>query len=523
MNKVENILLELFDKYPQLTTAEIVEHTAMARRTVQKYLTLLVNKELIEAYGEGRGRYYQRVYNKKESLQHLAVLKNDILIGKLSYGHGSYTFVYDKKYKGAELLGLFRDNENLSSDLYPIFENLLPEYERRNKLLNRVKDSADILSMLYNIQGDFKFVPYYELYKYTSSTEKRPSWHTVKNKILGENSYPNLLEVDIAISNEVLEEYSNKEHSSLSGYQHKIDINIDFKKKIIIEANKKADYLMKPLNRTMIDYFEKDANRQKKYYPLLALNEHLFMSFAKNELNLHTPWSAIIKARGGDFHYIVKRYDRYKNYAYGQYDMAQLLNIASNKKYNTDTLTVLEAFAKKVKDKIAHIDMLKFQVYASLIGHSDFHAKNMGVLDVGKENYILAPLYDVISISVYNGKAPDLGLALSKNKRKFGKYNLEDYLYMANSLGIGKIKAKQVIKNTIEIFLDKFPFYIQKTVDFEDRYKIEIQDTRIGKKRFSSSLESMYQRRLIQLKKQGVLQELGLIEKYGGVLNRQKN
>jgi hypothetical protein len=32
----------------------------------------------------------------------------------------------------------------------------------------------------------------------------------------------------------------------------------------------------------------------------------------------------------------------------------------------------------------------------------------------------------------------------------------------------------------------------------------------------------MYQRRLIQLKKQGVLQELGLIEKYGGVLNRQE-
>ena len=31
MNKVENILLELFDKYPQLTTAVIVEHTTKKR------------------------------------------------------------------------------------------------------------------------------------------------------------------------------------------------------------------------------------------------------------------------------------------------------------------------------------------------------------------------------------------------------------------------------------------------------------------------------------------------------------
>jgi len=360
MNKIENILLELFEKNPRLTTSKIIEHTALARRTVQKYLTQLVNNERIEAYGEGRGRYYQRVYGHSESLNHLGVLKNEVLIGKLSYGHGSYSFVYDKKYKGVELLGLFRESENQSSDLYPLFENLLPEYERRNRLLIELNESADILSLLYNIQGDFKFVPYYELYKYRSSTEKRPAWHTVKHQILGENSFPNLLELNIDISDEILEEYSSEEHSSLSGYQHKIDINIDLEKKIILEANQKANYLMKPLNRTMIDYFERDANRQKKYYPLLALNEHLFMSFAKNELGLNVPWSAIVFAKGGDFHYVVKRYDRYENYAYGQYDMAQLLNIPSNKKYNTDTLTVMKAFVKKVKSKEARMDMLKF-------------------------------------------------------------------------------------------------------------------------------------------------------------------
>ncbi len=46
-------------------TAKIVEHTALARRTIQKYITQLVSKKQIEAYGEGKGRYYQRLYSRE--------------------------------------------------------------------------------------------------------------------------------------------------------------------------------------------------------------------------------------------------------------------------------------------------------------------------------------------------------------------------------------------------------------------------------------------------------------------------
>ena len=164
----------------------------------------------------------------------------------------------------------------------------------------------------------------------------------------------------------------------------------------------------------------------------------------------------------------------------------------------------------------------KFQIYSSLVQHSDFHAKNVSVLDAGKEKYILAPLYDVISVGVYNGKANDLGLALSAKTRKYSKYNIDDYLTMADALGIGKSKAKMVLKQTIEIYLDRFPEYIKKTITFEKEYDLKIQDTRMSQKLFSTQIQSMYDRKLIQLKKQGVLQDLGLVEKYGGALKRQK-
>ena len=246
------------------------------------------------------------------------------------------------------------------------------------------------------------------------------------------------------------------------------------------------------------------------------------MTFAKNELKLNTPYSGVVFAKEGDFHYIVKRYDRYEQYAYGQYDIAQLLNIPSDKKYKTDTLTLLETFAKKVKDEESLLNMYRFQVYASLMQHSDFHAKNVSVLDAGKEKYILAPLYDVISVGAYNGNANDLGLPLSTKVRKYGKYTVDDYLVMAEALGIGKSTAKIILRQTIEIYLDRFPDYVEKTAAFEKEYDLKIQDTKISKKRFSSQLQSMYDRKMIQLKKQGVLQALGLADKYGGPLKRQK-
>ncbi len=522
MNRTSQILLELFETFPQATTGEIVEHTGLVRRTIQKYLTLLVSEGRLEALGKGRGRYYQRIYSSAESLSHLAVLKNDMLVGKFSYGNGSYTFEYDTQYKGSELMGIPKDSKTNVPTLYPVFENLLPEYERRDKILSTVIDSADILSMLYNVQGDFRFIPYFELFKYKSTAQARPAWHTVKHKILGENIYPNLIEAEILISDKILEEASQREHSSLSGYQHKIDISLDLEKGTIKESERDATYLMKPLNRTMTDYFARDENKQKKYYPFLALNEHLFMTFAKNELKLNTPYSGVVFSKDGDFHYIVKRYDRHELYAYGQYDMAQLLNIPSNKKYNTDTLTLLDTFRKKVKDEESILNMFKFQVYSSLMQHSDFHAKNVSVLDAGREKYILAPLYDIISVGVYDGKAHDLGLPLSKKVRKYSKYNVEDYLKMADTLTLGKNKAKMVLKQTIETYLDSFPSYIDKTIVFEKTYDLKIQDTRMSKKLFSAQLQSMYDRKLIQLKKQGVLQELGLIEKYGGRLKKER-
>lgn len=208
MNKYETILKEFFDTYSEATISDIMKHTQMARSTIQKYLLLFVKQGKLEALGKGRGRYYHRVYSPDEMLTHLAILKNDSLIGKLTYGNGLHLFVYDKNYHGKELIGISKESDNPSALLYSIFENLLPEYERRKKSLRDKREIADILTSLDNVQGNLRFIPYYQLHKHISKASTKPSWNSVKHKILGTNTYPNLLDMQILISDEILEETS---------------------------------------------------------------------------------------------------------------------------------------------------------------------------------------------------------------------------------------------------------------------------------------------------------------------------
>ncbi len=517
-NKVKQIILEAFEKTPELSISKLVANTFIAKRTAQRYVDELIQENRLIALGQGRSRYYQRVYVNEETLTRLAVLKNGSHMGTLIFANGHYEFVYEKGYE--DLLFGISSTHNSSGELYAIFENLIPEHDRRERLTRGFKELGSILVGLDNAHGDFKFIPLGELFKHKSPLEQRPSWLENKHKILGVNEYPNIIQTKVSIDEDVLNDTSSTEHSNLSGYQHKIDV--DFEDNEIKESAHRAHYLLKPLNRTLTNYFEKDEANHANYYPFLALNEHLFMSFAKNELNLDVPMSGVVPAENGDFHYLVKRYDRFNNYAYSQYDMAQLLDLKSDKKYRPTTHEILSAFGSKVFNKEAKMAMLSFQIYSILIKHSDFHAKNMGILEIGKNKFIGTPLYDVISVGVYNGTADDLGLPLSKERRKRKKYTLEDMLFIANTLNVPALKSKEIIKRTIEVFLDRFPLYIEKTKELESSYYLEMQHTRIGKKRFSERLQSLYDVKLVELKKLGILQALGIVEKYGGVLKREQ-
>jgi serine/threonine-protein kinase HipA len=318
------------------------------------------------------------------------------------------------------------------------------------------------------------------------------------------------LDLTIEINDDILNDTSNTEHSNLSGYQTKIDVNVDWKSKRVFEAES-ATYLLKPRNLEHNDYFGRDKNNQKQYYPFIALNEHLFMSFAKNELGFDVPYTGVIKAER-DFHYLVKRYDRYKGFKYEQKDFAQLLLTLSRNKYKSGSEILFQKIDEVLSSETSKIEALRFYFYSYLIKHADLHLKNIGAMSIGKNRYALTPLYDVISVALYKGDCDDLALPFLKPYRKPRNWKMDDFYRLGQILGLNKLAIKKALLGVAKTYITRMPEYIKRVKELEKEHDLQMQKSRKGKILFSKKLENIYNEKLISLRKLGILSELGLIE-----------
>ncbi|SFV59744.1 Protein hipA [hydrothermal vent metagenome] len=523
LNKNEEIVLEYISKKNTVIVSEVVLNTSIALRTAQRTLKKLADKNLIEVLGSTKDRSYKRVFNANDSTINLFVFSSGVLVGELRYGNGEYVFEYDDTYKGEEFENISKAKINTSVELFSYFENLIPEYDRRDRLLISKEDIADVLIGLNNSHGALDFIPKYKLFEYKPRYGKRKNWISVKQTILSTNSFPNLLSAKVDLADDILNATANSEHSDLSGYQTKIDINFD-KDENIIRESYEAEYLLKPRSLNESLYFNSDEDETKRYYPYIAINEHLFMSFAKNELGFDVPYSGILKAKDRDYHYITKRYDRQEGLKYNQVDFAQVMGVKSSDKYRSSSEDLFHAINNKLSSKEAKLEALKFYYYSYLIKHADLHLKNIGALEIGNKKYILAPLYDLISVGVYNGESSDLGLGMSKPSKKPKNWKMEDFYKLGTIVGISKLRFKKEARAITKTFLIKMPKYIRTLKEFERTNPLPIQKTRADSTiDFSAKLENMFKEKVIQLNKLGIISELELLDESGGLLSAHKS
>ncbi len=499
LNKYEKIIMESFKEKFEQTISELFNNTNIPKRTLNRYIDILISKGEIEAIGEGRGRYYQRILNPR--VNQIAVFKSAELVGFLGHEVGRYLFEYEKGYKGRRLDGLVENDIVASATLFPVFENLIPESDRRDAYLAEGKNLAEILLELKNTHGDFDFVSADRLYTYQADYSHRKNWVLVKEKILEEQKFVNILDFKVDIDKEVLEEKGK--HSSLSGYQNKIDVNIDFENGIITQSHD-ALYLLKPYNSESAIYNFRDKNQT--HLPFMGLNEHLFMSFAKNAYGFDVPWSGVVAGKR-DFHYVVKRYDRYEGYKYEQRDFAQIMNIKSDQKYFTTSERLFDAIGEVVKTKEERVRFLEFYFFSFIIEHADLHLKNISILNIGRDKQRLSPLYDLISNGVYRGNSDELGLALGGKKRNI---SMDSFYQLSTRFGISRLQTKKIAKRVIGIFIEEFPDYIGTSSRIENFDSLSIQKNRYSFGDFSTELQKFYDRRIESLQHRGFLKELGL-------------
>ena len=390
------------------------------------------------------------------------VLNQGFFLGTLhETDSGTITFTYDDKIKQSNYLPTIESKINISEGgLFPLFEGLLPEDGTIDTIraIHNIEYQIEVLLHLEGIHGSFKFLNEDTFSKF----EKTPSITIIykddKDKILdNQYKFPNILNHKLNISHITLRENvkENKAAMGLSGFQNKLGVKVD---NVLGEISHEHDggFFMKPFNKKHLIF-----NKRNLYAPYISINEHLFMTIAR-DLGFDVPWNGIMQD-GKDYHYVIKRYDRYNGSSLNHYDAATILNKKSGQKYNISYEQVFDGLEKYGLTNEMMFEAFKFLFYSALIGHGDFHAKNISI--IRKDNifentsYTLAPIYDVSTVRLYselNNK--DLGLTLSgKNK----DISLKEFIEFGKRYNISEKKATEAIYHISDYFHTNFEQYIE--------------------------------------------------------------
>lgn len=393
------------------------------------------------------------------------VVKNKQFIGTLSQESGNIKFVYNDEISVDSYLQGLKEKENISNTLFPIFENMLPEFEQVNfiKIQNNITTQIEVLLYLSDIHGSYEFYKEDDFYKLKLQKQNIFYFDELKDEILDNNyTFPNILEYSLDIDNSILypNGLANSKVIGLSGYQYKFSIiKDDDKKSITYDEAKSSNYFMKPYCKYYTTYAPHEKDRS--YIPYLLINEHLFMSLAM-DFGFSVPYNAIIK-HGSDYHYIIKRYDRYGEHKIDHHEILTLMNKNSDQKYKVSMKDVIKT-ADKYISKEQLVELFRFIVFSVVIGHGDLHAKNLSLIyasnSLDEKTMQLSPFYDISTTKIYKDtKVNDVGLKIGNKTSKIKK---ADLLQLASWVNISEEKATNLIEQTSKQFISTFEGYIEK-------------------------------------------------------------
>jgi serine/threonine-protein kinase HipA len=155
-----------------------------------------------------------------------------------------------------------------------------------------------------------------------------------------------------------------------------------------------------------------------------------------------------------------------------------------------------------IKSKEERLRFLEFYMFAFVIEHADLHLKNISVINIGRDKYRLSPLYDLISNGVYRGDSDELGLPLGGKQKNI---SLDDFVSLAQRIGISGLQAKRSMKKIVDIFVKEFPKYIEQSFKIDDFDRLKVSINRYTTSSFVKMLEKFYQRRVQSLEQRGFI------------------
>lgn len=350
-----------------------------------------------------------------------------------------------------------------SAELHSAFDENLPEGVNR-EMLELSLGSSDELDMLVRLThniGDIYFTLTGE--SQVESTSIRPSFLSNMETILGsklpfpsvlENYVLEISEEELFPEGEDLSHFTYDELPGISGFQYKRLVDVDESHHRIHQDKSEGtrDYILKPYSR-----FKADPHSQY-YLPHLAINEHLFMSFAKNELDFRVPQSHLIKRENDqEFHYLVKRFDRLGTYRFAKANFSTYLGLRADNKYSTTSEKMFNRIKKELISEAERLELLKHYYYSMIISHEDMHTKNLSLI-ISERIRLMAPLYDIATTRIYsNTKHYDSHLTIDGQRSNITPRHFEK---LVEILDVNKKSFRDEARKITESFRDVLPSYI---------------------------------------------------------------
>ena len=449
----------------------------------------------------------------------LFVHQNGILIGYLGFSpYYGYEFAYDTNY-------LLRDEKPVifsmplefkntkQTYIFSDFEENIPEGLDKKILMEKCGEASDFYLLEHNDYNanDLIFSRDFEPHQEIKNLAPKIPYQEIKKEILGNNTFPNILDLDIQIDDKNLfvshhslttrERAKEIRNMSLSGFQHKTAVVIENGIMRLPNGEKQENvyYFIKPYDK------DKANPKSEPYLPHLAINEHLYMSFAKNELEFDVPYTAIFKRPlDAEFHFLIKYFDRKEGYKIHRKEFSTIMDIPSDKKYGTTSEKLFTA-TNEVLDESDRLRMLEYYFYSFIIKHEDMHTKNISVL-TSKDTTILAPLYDISTTGIYKGFKQESALSING---KFSNIKFNDFIILAKKANINEDKFIEQANRILNIYIEKMPKYIEKLKDMN----LPIYDNErlySKTKQLYDVMKNHYEKRLNELKQNGWFEALGV-------------
>jgi len=246
----------------------------------------------------------------------------------------------------------------------------------------------------------------------------------------------------------------NKKRISISGVQSKYSMIINNGKLNLTPENMQGRYILKPKPSEIRNLLE------------CAANENLTMQIAEQIFGMETAANGLCFFQSGELAYITKRFDVMPDGSKLRIeDFASLAGLTSenagvNYKYDYS----YEEVAGLIKKYIPawRVELLKFYrliLFNFLFSNGDAHLKNFSVIEIGENDFQLAPAYDLLNTRLH---VDDTDFALDKGLFKEERRDLLKMGTKANGETFRQFGAliglpETVVEKELAIFTGKHP------------------------------------------------------------------